>query len=172
MRKNICLSFLLLIVGLSTYSQEQNKSVEIPDPFHIQMKVFESGTTIFNVDTKKEAIYFTTPKKRIDTSITFKWNDKTKKAFVRYLTGNKPLDKIKKNSISKPANINKVDRLVYMSIQKGGQTEEFWAEPKINKDSSKSIKKVNDRDSGIVVETVMQFMKIIKQQNAIKTEKR
>jgi hypothetical protein len=174
MRKKICISFLFLIVGLSTYSQEQDKKVDIPEPFHIKMEVFTNGTTIFKVDTRKKAIYLDVPERKVDTSITFKWNEKTKQSFITYLKGNNRLEKIKKHSISKPTNIKKANRLFYMSIQKGDQTEEFWAEPKPKsiKDSSKPIKKVNDGDSGIVVEIVMQFMKIIKQENAIKDERR
>ena len=174
MRKNICLSFLFLIVGLSTYSQEQDRSVDIPEPFHIKMEAFENGDNIFKVDTKKEAIYLNNPKKRIDTSITFKWNEKTKQSFITYLKGNKRLEKMKKHSISKPANINNVKRLFFMSIQKGEQSEEFWAKPKPQrkKDSSEPIKKVNDADNGTITKMVMQFMKIIKKQDAIKEEKR
>ena len=174
MRKNICLSFLFLILGLSAHSQEQDKSVDIPEPFHIKMEIFTNGTTIFEVDTRKEAIYLDAPERKIDTSITFKWNEKTKQSFITYLKGNNRLEKMKKHSISKPADIKKVNRLFYLSVQKGGQIEEFWAEPKpqSKKDSSKPIKKVNDGDNGVVVEMVMQFMKIIKQQDTIKTERR
>jgi hypothetical protein len=166
MNKRIIFFLSLLIISFSAYCQEKEESVDIPDAFQIQMKVFEHGKNVFKLDTRKEAFSFSSPEKKNDTSMTFTWNDNAKRKFVIFLVKKGGLDEIRETSISKPANMNDIRLLTHLKIWKGEEKMEFWFKKDGNDKSSEAITKVDSNMKDPINEMIELSLKVIKQQEA------
>lgn len=140
MRQKFYLIILFFAICSTGYTQKSSDPINISEPFHIQVKAFQNGKNVFNLNTRENKVSLYNPKSKKDTSISLEWNDETKKIFFAYLSKKKTVSEMKEASIPKPSNIEAVEKLLYFSIQRGDETTDFWIKPEIKKNDSGSAK--------------------------------
>ena len=136
-RKIFFLAFFLFC-GLLNFAQNEQGLQELPEPLHFQLKAMENGETMLNLDTRKQTFTIQPQKQANDTTIQFQWENKKKTALLRYLNKDNIIEKLEKISSPKPDNLKQTGRVIYFSIEKGKQKNEFWISPEKIKDNPKA----------------------------------
>jgi len=140
MIKQLFLFALFITFYSSGFGQQPNDTAEIPDPFHLQIKAFKKGESMFELNSRKKLVHIQQPGKKQDTTIQFEWNRNAKQLFFDVLSRKNMLETMKKLSIPKPENLKNHEALLYMSVVMNEQNVELWVEPSKTKDDKRSEK--------------------------------
>ena len=131
-RKIFFLAFFLFC-GLLNFAQNEQGLQELPEPLHFQLKAMENGETMLNLDTRKQTFTI-----QPQTTIQFQWDNKKKTALLSYLNKDNIIEKLGKISSPKPNNLKQTGRVIYFSIEKGKQKNEYWISPEKIKNNPKA----------------------------------
>ena len=140
MAKQLFLFALFIIFCSSSFSQQSSDSVKIPDPFHLQVKVFKGGMKMFGLNSRKKVAQMHHPEIKKDTTIHFEWNSNAKRLFFAVLNRENMLEDMKALSIPKPENLENHEALLYMRVVMNEQNVEMWIKPSKLKDDKRSEK--------------------------------
>ena len=140
MLKQLFLFALFITFYSSGFGQQPNDTAEIPDPFHIEVKAFKKGKSMFELNSRKKMAQMQHPKIKKDTTIHFEWNGNAKRLFFAALNRENMLEDMKTLSLPKPENLENHEALLYMRVVMNEQNVEMWIKPSKLKDDKRSEK--------------------------------
>jgi hypothetical protein len=139
----IGLSFLL-IYTLGYAQKNEHETVNIPEPFHIQVKSFKKGNLAFEIDTRKKTVNLSEIEKsrNLRGNMGLTWNKQTKDNLFKYIDNNKLISELEKFSAPRPSNIDKSKSILYINFLLGSRNLTFWINPPKIKGKEKNYEEV------------------------------